>query len=262
MNTKSADERDVSNPPEPSSDPRETIRKKLIIALDDLGFEQALNLSGQVVDVGALKVNSFFTECGPGGFQPLKEFAPVFLDMKFHDIPNTVRLHTRAATKQGVRLMTVHCAGGMEMMAAAMEGVRESLPKLKPWVIGITMLTSHTLETFKKMFPVKPGYSLLDMTLHMARMGCEAGLDGVVCSPQEVGPIRKELGAGFILITPGIRRAGTATHDQRRTDTPLAAIKNGADFLVIGRPVTQAPASTGGPAAEVERIIDEVVAGL
>ncbi len=169
----------------------------------------------------------------------------VFLDLKFHDIPNTVAAACRVAASQGVWMMNVHAAGGRKMMSAAREAVEKSAASAsgRPLLIGVTVLTSLADA---EMPEVGFAGSAADNVLRLAAMTKDCGLDGVVCSAQEATALKSRLGAAFKLVTPGIRLPGDAAGDQSRVVTPLDAIKMGADYLVIGRSITHAadPAAT------------------
>lgn len=212
---------------------------RVIVALDFPGTDAALEFVERVTpEQCRLKVGfELFTRSGP----PLVEILvargfDVFLDLKYHDIPNTVASACCAAADLGVWMMNVHALGGPRMMSAA----REALDRIgrRPLLIGVTILTSHSAQ------------ELTDIGLHgdpetqvlrLARMGRDAGLDGVVCSGQEARRLRADIGGDFCLVTPGIRPAGSAADDQRRVMTPAQAVQAGSDYLVIGRPITQAP---------------------
>jgi orotidine-5'-phosphate decarboxylase len=165
----------------------------------------------------------------------------VFADVKLHDIPNTVGAASRVVARSGAQLFNVHCAGGQAMCAAAAqesadEAARLGLPK--PLVVGVTILTSLAAEDLSAV-----GYlgTPKEAALRLARVGHNAGLDGVVCSVQEAAGIKGAWGAGFLAVCPGIRPAGAAVQDQKRVASPRGAIEAGADFLVVGRPVTGDP---------------------
>ncbi|MBA3505522.1 MAG: orotidine-5'-phosphate decarboxylase [Betaproteobacteria bacterium] len=165
----------------------------------------------------------------------------VFLDLKFHDIPNTVAQACAAATRLGVWMIDVHAAGGREMLVAARQAVRETANARgtpRPWLIGVTVLTSLDEENLREI-----GFAegAAQNVVRLARLTQDCGLDGVVCSAQEAAALRAACGAEFRLVTPGIRPAGATPDDQARIITPEAAVANGADYLVIGRPITQAP---------------------
>lgn len=212
---------------------------KLIVALDFDNQAQALNLVAQLNPTQcALKVGSeMFTRLGTDFVRQLvnKQFN-VFLDLKFHDIPNTVARACKAAADLGVWMLNVHASGGISMMNAA----RESLASIntgRPLLIGVTVLTSMSqgeLETSGIHEPLEKRVTTL------ARLTQEAGLDGVVCSAFEVPAIKSLCGSSFLTVTPGIRLAHDGQDDQARIVTPSDAIKAGSDFLVIGRPITRA----------------------
>lgn len=213
--------------------------KRIIVALDYAAEAPALALVDQL-DPGRcrLKVGKeLFTRLGPSFVALLQRRGfEVFLDLKFHDIPNTVAAACAAAADLGVWMVNVHAAGGAKMMAAA----RECLDRLgePPLLIGVTVLTSLDREDLASIgCPGSPE----ERVLALARLGHETGLDGIVCSPLEVEPVRAELGGAFLLVTPGVRPPGAAVGDQKRIMTPAQAVSAGADYLVIGRPITQAP---------------------
>ncbi len=161
---------------------------------------------------------------------------PVFLDLKYHDIPNTVAGACRAAAKLGVSIMNVHAQGGAAMMRAAVEAAKSVSPATR--VIAVTMLTSLSDEDMPAL-GLKP--PVADQVLRLAGLAQQCGLDGVVCSAHEIARLRKELGPDFLLVVPGIRPAGSALGDQRRVMGPAEARQSGANILVIGRPITEAP---------------------
>jgi orotidine-5'-phosphate decarboxylase len=177
-----------------------------------------------------------FTREGPAALARLREAGrEVFVDLKFHDIPNTVAGAVAAAADIGAWMVNVHASGGPRMMAAA----REALAGYghRPWLIGVTVLTSMDAEELRAVGVADEPHA---QVRRLARLAQEAGLDGVVASPQEVPMLRRELGDDFLLVTPGVRPAGAAGDDQRRTATPGQAAADGADYLVIGRPLTRA----------------------
>jgi orotidine-5'-phosphate decarboxylase len=195
---------------------------------------------------------------GPAFVRELKELGyKVFLDLKLHDIPNTVKSGANSITKLGVDMINVHAAGGVEMMAAAMKGVEEALqenPALdKPIVIAVTQLTSTSQQMLNEEVGI-PG-AVADAVVHYAKLTKQAGLDGVVASPLEVEMIKAACGNEFKTITPGIRPAGSAKGDQTRVMTPKQALTEGTDFIVIGRPITTA----ANPREAIENIIEELI---
>jgi orotidine-5'-phosphate decarboxylase len=177
-----------------------------------------------------------FTAAGPAVVETLvgKGF-DVFLDLKFHDIPNTVAQACATAARLGVWMVNVHALGGRRMMAAAREAVDKQ--SHRPLLIGVTVLTSHSAAD---LADVGLSATPAEQVLRLARLARESGLDGVVCSAQEAAALRAEHGPGFCLVTPGIRPAGSAKDDQQRIVTPVEAVRAGAHYLVIGRPITQA----------------------
>ena len=205
---------------------------------------------------GMFKIGSqLFTAEGPRAVERLAKLgAGIFLDLKFHDIPNTVAGAIRAAAElPGVRLVNVHALGGKEMMRAAAQAVARM--KKRPKVIGVTLLTSMDEAALSKVGILGPP---LKRAVHLARMARLAGLDGVVTSPREVSYIRRVCGAKFLTVVPGIRPAASAMDDQSRIATPGEAIRAGADYLVIGRPITAAT----DPRAAAKKILEEMSAAL
>jgi orotidine-5'-phosphate decarboxylase len=220
---------------------------------------RALELATELRDLaGGFKVGSrLFTAEGPDFVRRLvASGAPVFLDLKFHDIPNTVAQAVAAAVATGVWMLNVHASGGMPMMEAAARSAAEAAAKAgrkRPFVIGVTVLTSMDDRTLRSIGVERP---LLDQVVTLARSGQEAGLDGVVASPQEIAAIRHACGPEFLIVTPGIRgaSAGTAKNDQSRTMGPAEAVKAGASYIVVGRPIIAA----ADPRAAAAAIIDEL----
>ncbi len=214
------------------------MKHKIIVALDFPDAASALALVERL-DPGLcrLKVGKeLFTLAGPDFVRGLVARGyEVFLDLKFHDIPNTVAAACRAAAGLGVWMMNVHASGGRRMMAAAHEALA-GLPN-RPYLIAVTVLTSMSAE---ELGEVGVAGSPADQVLRLARLTQSCKLDGVVCSAQETAMLRAELGDGFRLVTPGIRPAGSDLGDQRRIMTPAEAIRAGSSDLVIGRPITAA----------------------
>jgi orotidine-5'-phosphate decarboxylase len=232
-------------------------KDKLIVALDLPSAAAAARLAESLRErVGVFKVGSeLFTAEGPVLVRYLvTNGAKVFLDLKFHDIPNTVRAATREAVQMGVSMLNVHAAGGRAMMAAAAESAREASNALHippPLVLGVTVLTSLTGEDLQEI-GMEGGTE--NAVPRLARLAQAAGLDGVVASPREIAAIRRACGPGFVIVTPGIRLATAEANDQARIATPGAAIQAGADFIVVGRPITAAP----DPVAAAAAIVAEV----
>jgi orotidine-5'-phosphate decarboxylase len=222
------------------------------VALDTAEMGRALTLAQAVRPyVGGFKVGlEFISANGPDGVRTIVKLAlPVFADVKFHDIPNTVAGATRALASLGISIFNVHAAGGEAMLRAAVEAAAKIKPR--PRVIGVTVLTS--LETADLAATGVNG-TPMDQVVRLARLARQCGLDGVVCSPQEIAAVREACGAKFLIVTPGIRPKGADHADQRRTMTPVEALRAGADILVIGRPITGAP----DPAAAARAIAEEL----
>lgn len=215
----------------------------IICALDTQDVADATKLAGELRGhVGAIKLGlEFFTANGAAGVQEITKLGiPVFLDLKFHDIPNTVGKAIAATAGMNMFMMTVHTSGGHAMMRAAIDAsdrVSQVTGKERPLVIGVTLLTSLDQDDISIL-----GFqhTVQDQVLRLADLAQSAGLDGVVCSPFEIPALRKACGKDLILVVPGIRPDGSASADQKRTLTPKDAIKRGADYLVVGRPITEA----------------------
>ncbi len=202
------------------------MRAGLMLALDVPDAHKALALAHACAPwVTMFKVGlELFVSEGPQLVRELTQIRPVFLDLKFHDIPNTVASAVRAAGRTGAALTNVHAAGGMAMMRAAAEAA-EAFPKMR--VIAVTVLTSEEGDVQQKV-------------LARAQAAYEAGLAGVVCSAREAAAVRARFGKDFLIVTPGVRWEGTARDDQARTATPEQAVQAGADYLVVGRPILRA----------------------
>ena len=220
----------------------------IFVALDTTDPDYARQLAERVRGaVGGLKLGlEFFNAAGPDGVRPFLDMGlPVFLDLKYHDIPNTVAGACRAAAALGVSILNVHAQGGTAMMRAALEATKSISPSTK--VIAVTMLTSLSDEDLPTVGLTPP---VADQVLRLASLAQQSGLDGVVCSAHEIVRLRKELGPNFLLVVPGIRPAGAALGDQRRVMAPAEACDAGASILVIGRPITGA-ADPGQAAREI-----------
>lgn len=235
-----------------------TARERLVLALDVDDFKKAEQLVGKLSNyVGVFKIGSqLFTAGGVKVVNMINEKGgKVFLDLKFHDIPNTVARAAEVATKLGVYIFNVHTSGGYEMMKAAAEATEKislALGIRKPIILGVTLLTSINQEILEKEIGIKK--RLEDQVVHLAKLAKAAGLDGVVASPWEINEIRKACGEDFVILTPGIRPAGKSSDDQKRVMTPREAIKLGADFLVIGRPIR----NDANPIEAVKQILREM----
>ena len=221
-----------------------TAKERLVLALDVDDFKKAEELVGKLSDyVGVFKIGSqLFTAEGAKVVKMVnKKGGKVFLDLKFHDIPNTVARAAEVATKLGVYIFNVHTSGGYEMMKAAAEASKKislMLDIRKPLILGVTLLTSINQEILEKEIGIKK--RLEEQVVHLAELAKAASLDGVVASSWEIKEIRKTCGEDFVILTPGIRPAGKSSDDQKRVMTPGEAIKLGSDFLVIGRPIRNA----------------------
>ncbi|HEX8833426.1 MAG TPA: orotidine-5'-phosphate decarboxylase [Abditibacteriaceae bacterium] len=221
----------------PSPSESTTEKPPFFVALDVPTTQQALDLVAQLKPyVGGFKVGlELFCSTGPQIVEQIGA-REIFLDLKFHDIPNTVRGASLGAAKLGVKIFNVHCLGGFDMMRAAADAAHEAGTGSK--VIGVTVLTSHDRPSLARLGLDEEPQSAVR---RLARLAQEAGLDGVVCSAQEIEAVRAECGPDFVLVTPGIRPAGAALGDQKRVMTPREAIEAGATWLVVGRPITAAP---------------------
>lgn len=216
----------------------------IICAIDTADSGEAAHLVRKLEGgVGAIKLGlEFFTANGVEGVRAMAfSNLPIFLDLKFHDIPNTVSGAIKATAGMDVFMMTVHAAGGPAMLRAAAEASAEvaaATGKARPLIVGVTVLTS--LDD-ADLAAIGVNANPKDQVKRLAELAQKAGLDGVVCSPQEISALRAQCGAEFKLVVPGIRPAGSAKGDQKRTMTPKEAIDQGANYLVIGRPIAQAP---------------------
>jgi orotidine-5'-phosphate decarboxylase len=229
---------------------------RIIIALDVPTKEEGIALVGRLADARTFKIGlELFTAEGPALFRKLKVLRKdIFLDLKLHDIPNTVAGAVRSAYRHGVQMMTVHTSGGREMMAKAAEAARAAADAgkgPKPILLGVTVLTSLKGPDLEE---VGMGPDVASQVLRLAGLAKSAGLDGVVCSPQEIEVLRKEYGRELVIVTPGIRPVWAAAQDQKRIMTPAEAVAKGADYLVIGRPITGAPS----PNEAFLRIAEEI----
>ncbi len=229
-----------------------TTSTRIIVALDFADARKAREFVAKVTPAMCrLKVGKeLFTRAGP---DLVREFVArgfdVFLDLKFHDIPNTVAQACAAAAELGVWMVNVHALGGEKMMRAAHDAIVVSGKKIH--LIAVTVLTSMDAG---QLAGIGLNGAIEDSVLRLARLARRSGMDGVVCSPREATVLRAQLGPDFLLVTPGVRPAGAATDDQSRVATPAQAVKNGADYLVIGRPITAAP----DPIAAMANITAEV----
>ncbi|HLD20328.1 MAG TPA: orotidine-5'-phosphate decarboxylase [Patescibacteria group bacterium] len=231
------------------------MRNPLIIALDVPDLANARLILGSTADVtDVYKIGTqLFTAEGPDSIRLVQSYGKrVFLDLKFHDIPNTVAESVRFAIRHGVWMMNIHISGGEEMLKAA-HRVVSNQEKESPLLVGVTVLTSMNDDQWHKVF----GENALPISaqgVRMALLAQSCGLDGVVASPQEITQIREVCRHDFIIVTPGVRPTWAATNDQARVMTPGEAIRLGADYLVIGRPITAAK----NPAEAARLILAEI----
>ncbi len=239
--------------------PSHTLRNPVFCAVDTADVGQATALAAKVADtVGGLKLGlEFFSANGPKGVQQVQKASdlPIFLDLKFHDIPNTVAGAVRSAAAQVKPfMMTLMACGGRDMMQAACKAatdVSHEFPVPRPLLLGVTVLTSFDAEDL-----LETGVSgtVADQVRRLAELAKTSGLDGVVCSPREAEILRRDLGPDFKLVTPGVRPTWADANDQKRIMTPVEAVTAGANYLVIGRPISGAP----DPAAAAARIALEL----
>lgn len=230
---------------------------RLIIALDSDSYEQADELVRQLSPhVGWFKIGSvLFTREGPRISRLVKDAgAKLFLDLKFHDIPNTVRGAVISAASLGADMITVHSSGGQAMMRAAVEGRSESR---RPGmiIVGVTVLTHLDMNDFRRLLGARSDSSAHENTVvTLAQAAQRSGIDGVVASARELCVLKERLGSRFIVVTPGIRLMGDSQDDQTRVATPARAVADGADYLVVGRPVTAA----SDPVDACRRILEDM----
>lgn len=239
----------------------EAARQRLIFALDvdscEAAERWAEQLSGQV---GLFKIGKqLFTRCGPDIVRRIQERGgEVFLDLKYHDIPNTVARATVEACRLGVKMVNVHALGGPAMMSETVAAVDECCAAeglRRPLLLAVTILTSSDQET---LHAVGIERSVEEMVPHLAGLARQAGFDGVVASPREVPLIRKACGDDFVIVTPGVRPAFASVDDQKRITSPAEAIAAGADYLVVGRPIAKA----ADPSSAALAIVEEMAQAL
>jgi orotidine-5'-phosphate decarboxylase len=233
------------------------MRNPIIAALDVPNVEAALKLADQIAPaVGAFKIGGeLFTAAGPDIVRRIRDTgAAVFLDLKFHDIPNTVARAVTAAVRLDVQMLTVHTSGGLEMMRAAEASAQQAAKmngRAAPLVLGVTVLTSSNSSTMAEI-GCEP--NVVAQVERLARLAVKAGLRGLVCSPLEIVALRKILPADVQLVTPGIRTGAEKADDQKRTLAPREAMAAGANWLVIGRPIYAAE----NPRAAAEKILESL----
>jgi len=233
------------------------VKEKLIVALDVPNMDEAEVLIEKLAPyVGAFKIGMqlFYSEGHRVIAMATGKGSQVFLDLKMHDIPNTVARACDALVLPGVFMFNVHATGGFEMLRQAAHATRERAKDVglpKPILLAVTVLTSMDAQTLNS---INVSVTPEEQVVHLARLVQQAGLDGVVASPQEIKKIRAACGPDFVILTPGIRPSGADANDQKRTATPGQAVQDGADYLVIGRPITAAP----DPVAAAKAILAEM----
>ena len=231
-------------------------KERLIVALDVDSFDKAINLIERLeTDIDIFKVGiAPFTAFGHKLLDVLEQKnKKVFLDLKVHDIPNTVRNAAKAACSKNVFMMNFHCSGGPSMLEAAALAVEEMAMEVPPILLGVTVLTSMSKED---LLNVGMSDDVEQKVLVFAAMADRAGMDGVVASAKEAKKIKEKIGKEFIIVTPGVRPAWAAKGDQKRVLTPKEALKEGSDYLVVGRPIIQAE----DPQKAARKIIEEIEA--
>jgi orotidine-5'-phosphate decarboxylase len=220
-----------------------SMRERLIVALDVDTLEQATDLVRQLAgEVGMFKIGKqLFTHAGPQAVRQIQELGgEIFLDLKFHDIPNTVAKAAIEATRLGVKMFNVHASGSLEMMQMTVKEVRRVCRQQKlrkPIMLAVTVLTSLNQDDLERVGVER---KVADQVVRLALLTKEAGMDGVVASPHEVADIREACGRRFVIVTPGIRPSDGNRNDQQRVMTPQDAIRGGVDYIVVGRPIIEA----------------------
>lgn len=235
-------------------------RKKIVVALDVPDLFSVQRLARPLVPhVAMFKIGKqLFTSSGPEAIRLIKDMGgEVFLDLKYHDIPNTVAMTGLEAARLGVKMFNLHALGGPEMMKKTVKTLHAEYPDpaKRPKVLAVTILTSSNEETLSA---VGIDYSVKSMVIKLAKLAQSCGVDGVVCSPEEISMIREACGPGFLIVTPGIRPAKAGADDQKRIATPGAAITAGVDYEVIGRPIYEQP----DPVAATRAITKEIMEAL
>jgi orotidine-5'-phosphate decarboxylase len=240
---------------------RGSMRERLIVALDlddlDLATELVRSLAQEV---GMFKIGKqLFTHAGPQAVRLIQDLGgEIFLDLKFHDIPNTVAKAAIEATRLGVKMFNVHASGSLEMMRLTVKEVERVSRQQKlrrPIMLGVTVLTSLGQEDLQRL---GVEHKIADQVVRLALLTKEAGMDGVVASPHEVADIRHACGQRFVIVTPGIRPAESQRNDQQRVMTPADAVRAGVDYIVVGRPILEAQ----NPVMAARAIVTEMEEGL
>ncbi|MDH4217214.1 MAG: orotidine-5'-phosphate decarboxylase [Candidatus Aminicenantes bacterium] len=232
------------------------LSKKIIVALDVNTKQEALSLVKELPAAEIFKVGlRLFTAEGPSLLQEIRKLGKkIFLDLKLHDIPDQVAGAVMSGVSHGVHMMTLHASGGKEMMAAAILAASQEARKRgksKPLLLAVTILTSLKDDQLRD---IGMEDRVLAQVLRLAGLSKEEGMDGVVCSPQEIDSIKKEFGEELLVVSPGIRPVWAAAQDQKRILTPLEALQKGVDYMVIGRPIIRAPS----PSEAFSKIMEEL----
>jgi orotidine-5'-phosphate decarboxylase len=236
---------------------RGSMRERLIVALDLDDLEQATELVRSLAhEVGMFKIGKqLFTHAGPQAVRLIQDLGgEIFLDLKFHDIPNTVAKAAIEATRLGVKMFNVHASGSLEMMRLTVKEVERVSRQQKlrrPIMLAVTVLTSLGQEDLQRL---GVEHKIADQVVRLALLTKEAGMDGVVASPHEVADIRAACGRRFVIVTPGIRPADSHRNDQQRVMTPAEAVRSGVDYIVVGRPILEAQ----DPVAAARAIVTEM----
>lgn len=244
----------------------ESAHQRIIVALDVPTELEALELVRTLKGhVGLFKIGlELLTSEGVGIVQKVAALGgKVFYDGKFNDIPNTVAGASRATTRLAVRMFNVHTMGGVEMMRVGLEAAKDEASKLgieRPLVLGVTILTSIDQAMMNKQLRISGDIEA--QVVHLAKLAENAGLDGVIASPQEIIAIRQNVLNPILVVTPGVRPNWAVAQDQKRVMTPGEAIENGASYVVIGRPITKPPAGIGTPVDAAKRVSEEIAAVL
>jgi len=241
-------------------------QERIIVSLDVATEKEAVELACALMDcAGFFKIGlELLSSAGVNIARTIAELGgKVFVDGKFNDIPNTVAGAAKALTRLAVKMFDVHTMAGLETMKSAVRASTDEASRLgieRPLILGVTVLTSIDQGAMNEQLRISG--SVGEQVVHLARLAEEAGLDGIIASPQEIGAVRKSVSKEMLLVTPGIRPYWAAKQDQKRVMSPGEAVLQGADYLVIGRPILKPPAEIGTPIAAAQRIAGEIAAAL